>query len=127
MSWRYSTMSWNIPLRWLLYSYVRCLIISCDKANQNLWGTNILKRYFVISKGMQKLLPLIPGKVGHGCCILIDFLFLGYICQYINPLELHRGNHDILHQVPSTDLQFKSTQSFQQLVRKFEHTTTPLS
>jgi hypothetical protein len=37
---------------------------------------------------MPKMLPPIPGKVRHslpfsvsGCCILIDFLFLGNFCQ----------------------------------------------
>ena len=49
------------------------------------FGTTKFEEVRLVCKKMLKILPPVPGKVGHlllasvsGCLILIDFLFLGY-------------------------------------------------
>ena len=68
---------------------------------------------------MSKVLPRIPGKVGHfmqcsvsGCRILIDFFLLGYFCQSINSLDVAMCSIKCHQQIENSQ---DSTKSFQQL------------
>ena len=68
---------------------------------------------------MSKVLPRIPGKVGHfmqcsvsGCRILIDFFLLGYFCQSTNSLDVAMCSIMCHQQIENSQ---DSTKSFQQL------------
>jgi hypothetical protein len=59
---------------------------------------------------MSKVLPAIPGKVGHfmlnsvsGCRILIDFLLLGNFCQSINALDVAIFRHQQIENLIQLD------------------------
>ncbi len=63
--------------------------------NKNLWQKKNRIDNSNTRNAATKCSTLIPGKVGHVlqskvliCCILIQFLFLGFFCQSIHSLDV---------------------------------------